>query len=364
MKHKPTKRILTAKPVQKVLRNISAIIEHSRASIYKSVNQLMVQSYWEIGRIIFEEEQLGKQRANYGSFLIRELSLRLTRQYGKGYNSSNLWYMRQFYNKFRKLHALRGELSWTHYRFLLKVENQPARNFYMREAIDCNWSTRTMERQINSLYYERMILTPYKKGKRLVRGESERLKINLNASDVIKDPYVLEFLELKPNTTFYEKDLEQALIDKLQEFLLELGKGFSFVGRQYKIGEEDEYYYVDLVFYNYILKCFVLIDLKTGKLTHQDIGQMDMYVRYFEDRLRQKNDNPTLGIILCTEKTKTIVKYSLLNESKQLFASKYKLILPSEKELRKEVERERKLLETETKLKDPQTGKSRKSISK
>jgi predicted nuclease of restriction endonuclease-like (RecB) superfamily len=340
-----------AKSIDKLFGNVRKIIEQARNAAYRSVNTIMVKAYWEIGRMIFEEEQQGKQRADYGSFLVTELSTRLTLNYGKGYNSSNLWYMRQFYSTFRKLHALRGELSWTHYRLLLKVESEEARQFYMEEAVGCNWSTRTMERQISSLYYERMLMTPQKKSKALVKAEAEGKKIPMQAEDVIKDPYVLEFLNVKPNKKFYEKELEQGLIDKLQEFLLELGKGFSFVGRQYRISAEEDHFYVDLVFYNYILKCFVLIDLKAGKLTHQDVGQMDMYVRFFEDQIKQENDNPTLGIILCAEKNRTVVKYSLLNESKQIFASKYKLVLPSEQEFRKELERERSLIETEKILK-------------
>ncbi|WP_202406008.1 PDDEXK nuclease domain-containing protein [Hufsiella ginkgonis] len=228
--------------------------------------------------------------------------------------------MRQFYSLFEKGHALRDELSWTHYRLLLKVEKEAARSFYVTEAIAGNWSTRTLERQINSFYYERILLSGTE-GKPLVKQEAESKKEELQARDIIKDPYVLEFLDLKPNTGFYERELEQAIIDKLQEFLLELGKGFSFVGRQRRISAEYEHFYIDLVFYNYILKCFLLIDLKTGKLTHQDIGQMDMYVRYFEDQVRQENDNPTIGLILCAEKNNALAKYSLLSDSKQIFAS-------------------------------------------
>jgi len=248
-----------------------------------------------------------------------------------------------------KVNALRSELSWTHYRLLLKVEKNDARDFYMQEAIEGNWNTRTIERQINSLYYERMLLTQ-KKGKGLVKAEAESKKEIMHPGDIIKDPYVLEFLNLKPNTDFYEKELEQALIDKLQEFLLELGKGFSFVSRQYRMTAEDEEFYIDLVFYNYILKCFLLIDLKAGKLTHQDVGQMDMYVRMFEEKVRQESDNPTIGLILCSEKNNAVVKYSLIKESKQIFTSKYQMYLPTEKQLQKEIETARDLVEMEKRL--------------
>lgn len=330
--------------------NIKHIIEEARNTTYRAANFAMVQAYWHIGKLIVKEEQRGKARAEYGKELIEKLSEKLSLEYGKGFNSSNLWYMRQFYSTFKKLHALRGELSWTHYRLLLKVEREDARSFYIHESIESNWSTRTLERQINSLYFERMIMTR-KEGKALVKAEAESKKEMMQASDIIKDPYVLEFLNLKSNTDFYEQELEQGIIDKLQEFLLELGKGFSFVARQQRISLEGDHFFIDLVFYNYILKCFLLIDLKTGKLTHQDVGQMDMYVRIFEDTICQESDNPTIGLILCAEKNRTVVKYSLLNESKQIFASKYKTYLPTEKELKKEIAREREVVEMEKRLK-------------
>ena len=220
----------------------------------------------------------------------------------------------------------------------------------MQESIEGNWSTRTLERQINSLYFERLVMTK-KEGKALVKEEAEEKKIIMEATDIIKDPYVLEFLDLKENPNFYEQELEQAIIDKLQEFLLELGKGFSFVGRQQRLSIDDDHFYIDLVFYNYILKCFLLIDLKTGKLTHQDVGQMDMYVRIYEEQIRQENDNPTIGLILCSEKNNAVAKYSLLKDSKQIFASMYKTFLPTEKQLKEEIERERAMIEMEKRLK-------------
>ncbi len=239
----------------------------------------------------------------------------------------------------QKSHALRSELSWTHYRLLMRVENVLARNYYQEEAIAQNWSTRALERQINSFYYERIVSSKNKKG---VKAEAKKItsELTLSPEDFIKDPYVLEFLNIPSDSIYLEKDIEKAIIQKLQQFMLEMGKGFSFVAQQKRISAEEDHFYVDLVFYSYILKCFVLIDLKLGKLNHQDIGQMDLYVRWFEDNLRTPTDNPTIGIILCSEKNETIVKYSVLKESKQLFTSKYKLYLPTEEEFKKELETE------------------------
>jgi predicted nuclease of restriction endonuclease-like (RecB) superfamily len=325
---------------------IKEILESTRNNAYRAVNFAMVQAYWNIGRAIFEEEQVGKERAEYGKYLLANLSQRLTAEYGKGFDYRNLAYMRQFYQIFSNMNALRSELSWTHYRILMRVEEEQARGFYLQECVEGNWSTRQLERQMNSLYYERILMSK-KKSRQVIKMDADNKKEVFQPAHIIKDPYVLEFLNLNPNTSFYEKEIEQALIDKLQAFLLELGKGFSFVSRQYRISAEDSHFYVDLVFYNYILKCFLLIDLKTGELTHQDIGQMDFYVRYFEDQVRQESDNPSIGLILCTKKSKTIVKYSLLSESKQIFASKYKLYLPTVKELQQEITRERQMLEQE-----------------
>lgn len=346
-----SKKIPKTTGVQGLYESIRKVIDNARGTAYKAVNFAMVQAYWQIGKLIVEAEQKGNKRAEYGEELIIQLSERLSAEFGKGFNTTNVWYMRQFYLTFRKLHALRGELSWTHYRLLLKVERDDAKEFYMKEAIEGNWSTRTLERQINTLYFERMLMTP-KKGKRDVKSEAEHKKEISKPVDIIKDPYVLEFLDLKSHSKFYEHELEQAIIDKLKEFLLELGKGFSFVARQYRLTVgTGKHFYADLVFYNYILKCFLVIDLKVGELTHQDIGQMDMYVRYFEDQVRQEGDNPTIGLILCSEKNKTIVKYSLLNDSQQVFAAKYKTYLPTEKQLKKEIEQERNLIESEKRLK-------------
>lgn len=318
---------------------IKTILEEARQSAYRAVNVTMVKAYWKIGKRIVEHEQGGKMKAAYGEGLLKELAQKLTADFGKGFDERELRRIRQFYQMFPIRDAVRPELSWTHYRLLLKVENEKARTYYLTEAIAQNWSTRALERQIASFYYERIVSS---KKKKEVAAEA---KENTDAlapkpEDFIKDPYVLEFLNLPSGTRFLERDLESAIIQKLQQFLLELGKGFSFVAQQKRISAEDDHFYVDLVFYNYILKCFVLIDLKMGKLTHQDIGQMDLYVRWFEEAMRPATDNPTIGIILCSEKNETIVKYSILKENKQLFASKYKLYLPTEEELIKEVEQE------------------------
>ena len=327
---------------------INKIIEEARNTVYHTVNFTMVKTYWNIGKAIIDEEQNGNERAEYGTELIKRLAKKLTKTHGKSFSERNLWYMKQFYQQWTNMNALRSELSWTHYRLLLRVESEQARQFYMQETIDCNWSTRTLERQIGNLYYQRMLMS---KNTQIIKDEATEKQIIQEPKDIIKDPYVLDFLGLKDNADFRESQLEQAIIDKLHDFLLELGKGFAFVGRQYRLTTETgKHFYADLVFYNYILKCFLVIDLKAEPLTHQDIGQMDMYVRYFEDKVRQDTDNPTIGLILCTEKDKTIVRYSLLNDSSQIFASKYMLYLPTEQELKQEIERERLQIEQEQKF--------------
>ena len=250
--------------------------------------------------------------------------------------------MKKFYELFQNMNSVSSQLSWTHYRHLLKVEDERARIWYMNETAKENWSTRALERQINSFYYERLLASQNKNN--VIEEAKEKTEILL-PQDILKDPYVLEFLQLKNRTEYTEKELETALIDNLQEFLLELGSGFSFVARQKHFDLDGEHFYIDLVFYNYKLKCFVLIDLKKGKLTHQDVGQMDMYVRIFEDKVKASDDNPTIGLILCSEKNEAVAKYSVLAENKQLFASKYKLLLPTEEQLERELLKEINLLE-------------------
>ena len=330
-----------------LFQRIREILENARHKVYRTANTEMLRAYWNVGREIVVEEQKGQDRAEYGSALLEELAKRLTELYGRSFSSRHLRYMRQFYREFPKWNAVRSELSWTHYRMLLKVEKENARNFYMQEAITGNWSTRELERQINSLYFDRLLISNDKKGIMLNIDTEKEL---MHPENIIKDPFVLEFLNVNESKRLAESDLETALIDKLQHFILELGNGFSFVSRQFRITTGNEHYYIDLVFYNYILKCFLIIDLKADKLTHKDIGQMDFYVRFFEDQLKQDGDNPSIGLILCTEKNRTIVKYSLLNESKQIFASRYHLYLPTIEQLEQEIQRERDQIKQEQKL--------------
>lgn len=319
--------------------NIKNILQSARDNAYRHINFVMVEAYWNIGQQIVEDEQRGKDRAEYGSYLIKELSSKLTKDFGKGFTTTNLKMMRQFYQAFPNSHTLCDQLSWSHYRLMIRVDNPQARLWYMEESAKANWSVRALERQIGTFYYERIISS--KEQQSVVAEAAKNTKdLLLTPKDIIKDPYVLEFLDLKQNNAFYESDLETALIEKIQEFLLELGRGFAFVARQKRIKTETNDFYIDLVFYNYILKCFVIIDLKSGKLTHQDVGQMDMYVRMYNDMEKGENDNPTIGIILCTDKDNTVVKYSVLNENENLFVSKYQLYLPTEEELRAEIERD------------------------
>lgn len=328
--------------------HIADILHNARRHAVLAVNVAMVQAYWKIGYTIVEEEQQGRHRAEYGANLMAYLAVKLTGEFGSGFTERNLYFMKQFYIAFPNLNALRTELTWTHYRSLLRVENQAAREFYLHEIIANGWSTRALDRQINTLYYERLLAS----GDRgAVVAEMQEKTDRFQATDILKDPYVLEFLQLQENTALQESELEQALMAKLQQFLLELGKGFAFVARQKRISTESKHFYIDLVFYNYLLKCFVLIDLKVRELRHEDVGQMDMYVRLYEDLHKAPDDNPTIGLILCTHKDRTVVKYSVLNESAQLFASKYMLYLPSEAELMAELERERAMIELENKFK-------------
>ena len=314
----------------------------SRNQAYKAVNFAMVKAYWNIGRIIVEYEQQGKVRAEYGKFLLDELSERLTKEFGKGFSIRTLQQMKKFYYLYPNANALRSELTWTHYRLLLKVENDDARAWYMNESVASAWSSRQLDRQISTLYYERLLSS---KDKTPVKEEAIELLKPLATDDYIKDPYVLDFLDLKNYPALRESDLEQALIDKLQEFLLELGRGFCFVARQKLMRYEDEDFYLDLVFYHSILKCHVLIDLKIGKLTHGDVGQMDSYIRMYDAIYKNEDDNPTIGIILCSQKNEAIAKYSVLNDAKQVFASKYLFALPTVNELQDEIKAERKRIE-------------------
>ncbi len=326
---------------QNFYNEIRNILLSARNKVYQTANFAMVEAYWNIGKSIIDE-QGGNEKAEYGTGLLKELSRQMTNDFGKGFTVTNLKYMRQFYLTFPNGHALCDELSWTHYRLLMKVENDNAREFYMQEAVKSGWSTRQLERQINTFFYERLLSS---KNKEKVADEIQRLETAKTPEDIIRDPYVLEFLGLNPNDDFYESDLEQALITHLQKFLLELGRGFSFVARQKRITFDGRHFWIDLVFYNYILKCFVLIDLKIGDLTHQDLGQMQMYVHYYERELMNEGDNPPIGIVLCADKSESVVRFTLPENETQIFASKYKLYLPSEEELLQELRREYRALE-------------------
>ena len=315
------------------------LIRQARQQVLRSVDTVQVHTYWQIGRHIIEFEQGGQARADYGARLLPNLAEVLTREFGKGFDERNLRNMRAFFQCFPNWNAVRSELSWTHYRLLLRVDAPEARNWYMTEAAGQNWSTRVLERQIGTLFYERLLSSKDKQG--LLEDAREQMRSEDGSPrNFVRDPVMLEFLGVHESARFLESDLEQALMDKLQQFLLELGKGFAFVARQQRVSTETQDFYIDLVFYNYVLKCFVLIDLKTGHLSHQDIGQMDMYVRLYDDLRRGEGDNPTVGILLCGSKDQSVARYSVLHESRQLFASKYRLVLPSEEELRRELERE------------------------
>jgi predicted nuclease of restriction endonuclease-like (RecB) superfamily len=325
-----------------LLNSIRDVIEQARIQITQTVNSAMVQTYWHIGHLIVEEEQQGKERAAYGKQQLEALATDLTKEFGKGFNSRNLRNMRAFYLCFPIWNAVRSKLSWTHYRSLISVENQDARQWYMQEAIEQNWSARALQRQISVLYYERLLSS--QEAERVSdEAEQNTTPLQNTNKDFLRDPYVLDFLNLN-NQQFLEKDLETGLIDNLQQFLLELGKGFAFVERQQRISTDDQDFYIDLVFYNFKLKCFLLIDLKLGKLSHQDVGQMDSYVRIYDQHKKAKEDNPTIGLVLCSQKSEAVVKYSVLTDSEQLFAAKYLPYLPTEDELKRELERERELV--------------------
>lgn len=377
------KREISAEHPDALFGRVVSILEQARGNVVRAVNTNMVLAYWSIGREIVQELQGGEERAEYGKKVVEDLSARLTERYGNGFSSPVLWSYRQFYLVYsgrdkilfppgresglagnlsptgRELTApqksypagtesrqgFSPQLSWSHYRALMRVENVAARDFYEREASECGWSKVQLERQIHSFYYDRIVANCGEKG--LLPDGRERLPgESVQPSHLLKSPMVLEFLGLPDFCELHESRLEQAIIDNLQNFLLELGKGFSFVARQKHIRFGDDDFYVDLVFYNYVLKCFLLLDLKMGKLTHADIGQMDGYVRLYEDQFKIPGDNPTIGLLLCSDKSEAVAKYSILNENKQIFASKYLPNLPTEEQLRQEIERERHLIES------------------
>ena len=323
----------------KFYQEVHAILDEAKSKIYEAANNIMTYAYWNVGKRIIEQEQKGNRKAKYGSYLIKRLSQELSDEYGTGFSVANIRNCRQLYLTFPKEsygYSLIGKIHWSHLRTIMRLDDEEERNFYLKEVANEYWSVKELERNIKSGYYKRILSTqfPDKVGQ---------------TSSFVKDPYVLEFMGIRDNKEIAEKDVENAIISNLQKFLLELGRGFCFVDRQMRICTETSDFYIDLVFYNYILKCFVLIDLKTHKLTHQDIGQMDMYIRMFDDLKRQSDDNPTIAIIFCTDKDETMVKYSVLNESEQIFASKYMTVLPTVEELRNELERN-KLMYNENKL--------------
>lgn len=327
------------------LLEIKQILANARQKAYTAVNSAMVEAYWKIGERIVLEEQNGADRAAYGKEIIKNLSLELTNEFGAGFGERNIRNFRQFYLMFQDLEIWKSvisKLTWTHIQRTLKISNDKARLYYLKEAAENNWSVRTLDRNISTLYYDRLLAS---QDQSIVKAEMLEKSVPLQASDLIKSPTVLEFLNLPANLAYTEAELEKALIDNLQQFMLELGKGFAFVARQQCIRTETSDFFIDLVFYNYILKCFVIVELKTEKLTHQDIGQLDMYVRMYDDLQKRPDDNPTIGLLLCTETDSVVAKYSVLNDSSQLFASKYMAYLPSEEELVREIENQKMIFE-------------------
>lgn len=320
---------------------IKQIVAQARQKAYAAINSAMVDAYWQMGKRIVEQEQFGKERADYGAQLLKSLSKELTAEFGKGFSVGSLYYYRQFYLIFPEIFATPWRiLTWSHYKRLMQVSNTNARAWYLKEAAEQMWSYRTLDRNIGSQYYERLLLLQHKD---TVESEMKSLTkpFEQDRMEFIKNPTVAEFIGLAPNSDFSETELEGAIIGNLQKFLLELGKGFSFVARQKLIRTEKKDYFIDLVFYNYILKSFVLIDLKTTTITHQDVGQMDMYVRMYDERVRGEGDNPTIGIVLCSETDEDIARYSVLHDNDRLFASKYMLYMPTEEELREEIARQK-----------------------
>ena len=313
---------------------IKGIIDKAREGAVRSVNFSRVQMYWNIGRRIFEEEQHGKARAEYGSYLIKRLAERLEPEYGSGFGVRQLNLCRQFFITYPIVHALRSQLNWTQYKLLIAIPNEDKREYYELEAVNNGWNSRELERQIYSGLYERLLISNDKES---VLAVARRDRIPENPQEVIKDPMMLEFLGLERRPSYYEKDLESAIIDHLTEFLLEMGKGFSFVARQRRIMLEDDEFFVDLVLYNRLLRCFVVVDLKTGKLTHQDLGQLQMYVNYYDRCEKLEEENPTIGILLCSSKNDTVVKMALPADNKTIMASRYELYLPSSVQLADEV---------------------------
>ena len=329
------------------LRDIQGIIDTARAQAVRSVDFCRVQMYWHMGKRIFEEEQQGKDRADYGTYLIKNLAKQLEPEYGSGFSYRQLAFCRQFYRLYPIVNALRSQLNWTQYRMLIQIDDPDKREYYELEAVNNAWTGRELERQIHSLLYERLLLS---NDKEAVLAVARKERIPQSPLEIIKDPMYLEFLGLEREAAYYEKDLESAIITHLQNFLLELGQGFTFVARQKRILLEDDEFFADLVFYNRLLKCFVVIELKTGKLTHQDLGQLQMYVNYYDRTEKTVEENPTIGILLCTDKNDTVVRMALPEDNKTILASEYKLYLPTQAQLADEVSHVRRMMEEQHNL--------------
>lgn len=332
--------------INSIFDSIKNLVINSRNKVYHTVNTEMLNLYWNIGKIIMEIQQ-GDERASYGDAVLDKLSQKLTNEFGKGFSSRNLRTMRKFYLIYPIWKTVSSKLSWSHYLELIKIDDEQKRKFYLNECINSKWSVRELQRQRDSLLYERLTISA---DKEKILELSEKGQILKTSKDLVKDPFVLEFLDIKENTDYLESDLEKNIIEHLKEFLLELGKGFSYVGNQVRLTLEEDHFYPDLVFYNRLLKCFVIIDLKIGKVSHQDIGQMQMYVNYYDREIKQNDEKPTVGILLSTNKNETVVKYTLPKDNKTIFSSEYKLHMPSEQELISAIEEEKKNYELHNKI--------------
>ncbi|MFH0752701.1 MAG: PDDEXK nuclease domain-containing protein [archaeon] len=341
------RNLIETKIYNKLVSSIGLLLDEARREAYSQINKTLTKAYWELGKRIVEFEQEGKKKAKYGSNLLENLSKDLTEKHGKGFSVDNLEKMRKFYLAFPNSETLSRNLSWSHYCLILRLDEELARRFYLKEAEKERWSVRELDRQINSMLFERIALS---KDSKEILKLSQKGQVIEKPEDLIKDPYILEFLNLEESNSYSETDLEDKIMTHLKKFLLELGKGFMFVARQKRITLDDEHFYIDLVFYNRLLRCFVIIELKIGKLSHKDLGQIQMYVNYYDREVRKAEENLTIGILLCTDKRDAVVKYTLPNNNKQVFASKYKLYLPDKKLLEKEVKKSLDTKENSTKI--------------